>query len=350
MNVGVKLTAFAAVTAAVFGLAFGVGSLLDPIAPEDEVGLAMADGSGGGAHDGMDMGSESGERPSASPVPTTPGAESGGAVSVAELPGLAVSSRGYTLRMVDVTPGEGDAVEVGFTITSPDGGAVLNFDTTHEKQMHLIVVRRDMANFQHLHPERDAEGTWRTAVDLTDAGVYRFFADFSPSALGETITLGSDVFVPGEYTPAELPEPSMEWSSDDLQVTLSGTPAAGEETELTFTVTRNGGGVTDLEPYLGAFGHLVSLRSGDLAYLHTHPADEASADQLGGPEIRFGTTFPTAGLYRLYLNYAHDGEVRTAEFTVEVAEGSGTPAVSGDEGGSAATEPSPSPSDVHSGH
>ena len=337
-------------TAAVFALAFGVGSVLDPIAPGDEVGLAMADGSDGAAHDGMDMSGETAEQPPSWPSPAAPAVGSGGAVGAAELPGLAVSSRGYTLRVVDVTPGGGDAVEVGFTITSPDGGTVINFDTTHEKQMHLIVVRRDMANFQHLHPERDAEGTWRAPVDLSDAGVYRFFADFAPSALKETITLGADVFVPGEYSPAELPEPSTEWSSDDFQVTLTGTPAAGEEAELAFAVTRNGGEVTDLEPYLGAFGHLVSLRSGDLAYLHTHPAEEASADQRGGPEIPFGTTFPTAGRYRLYLNFAHDGEVRTAQFTLQVPEGSGTPAVTPDEDDSASTEPPPSPSDAHSGH
>ncbi len=343
MNVGVKLTAFAAVTVAAFGLAFGVGSVLDPIAPEDEVGLAIADG-----HGGMDMGGEV-EAPTASSVPADEGP--GAAVVSAELPGLAVSSRGYTLQVVDVTPGQGDAVEVAFAVTSPDGGAVLNFDTIHEKQMHLIVVRRDMSNFQHLHPERDADGTWRAPVDLSDAGVYRIFADFSPTALGQTITLGADVFVPGEYTPAELPEPSTEWSADGYQVTLAGTPAAGTEAELTFTVTRDGAELTDLEPYLGAFGHLVSLRSGDLAYLHTHPAEEASAGQRGGPEIRFGTAFPTAGIYRLYLNFAHGGEVRTAEFTVEVPEGVGAPvAAEPDADEPTSTAPSPSAPDVHSGH
>ena len=82
----------------------------------------------------------------------------------------------------------------------------------------------------------------------------------------------------------------------------------------------------------------MSLRSGDLAYLHTHPAEEARGDERGGPEIRFATTFPTAGRYRLYLNFAHGGEVRTAEFTVEVPEGSGTPS------------PSEPASDTHSGH
>lgn len=348
MNVGVKLTAFAAVTAAVFGLAYGVGSVLDPIAPEDNVGLAIADGSAGDAHGGMNMGRGSGEE--ATPSPLERGGAGGTDVLTAQLPGLAVSSRGYTLRVVDVTPGQGEAVEVAFTVASPDGGAVLNFDTTHEKQMHLIVVRRDMANFQHLHPERDSDGTWRTPVDLSDAGVYRVFADFSPAALGETITLGADVFVPGEYSPTELPEPGNTWSSDGYEVTLNGTPVAGAETELAFKVSRDGAELTDLEPYLGAFGHLVSLRSGDLAYLHTHPAEEATGDQRGGPEIRFGTAFPTAGRYRLYLNFAHGGEVRTAEFTVEVPDGPRAPSATTPNEDADSTEPSSSASDGHSGH
>lgn len=320
MNVGVKLTAFAAVTAAVFGLAFAVGSVLDPLAPENETGVTMADDHAA-TSDSDDQEQAVGPR-------------------TAELPGLAVSARGYTLRILDVTPGQGEAVEIGFTIAGPDGGSVLNFDTVHEKEMHLIVVARDLSAFQHLHPERDAAGTWSTSVDLSAAGVYRFFADFSPAAVGEPITLGADVFVPGRYSPTALPEPAAEWASEGYEVTLSETPAAGTEGELAFTVTRDGTPLTSLEPYLGAFGHLVSLRSGDLAYLHTHPAGEARANDRGGPELRFATTFPTAGRYRLYLNFAHGGEVRTAEFTVEVPKGTAGPA----------DAPSPPASDTHNGH
>ncbi|MBA3742018.1 hypothetical protein [Sporichthya sp.] len=318
MKVPVKLTVFAASTAAVFALAFGVGSAFDPIVDSRTVGLAAADDPADGGHSGMDMGSDTGEEPpggSAVGAPTPGGAP---APAGPEVPGLAVSERGYALRLDDPSPGVGDAVEVAFTIESPDGGPVLNYRPTHEKELHLIVVRRDFTGFQHLHPERDETGTWSVPVNLTEAGVYRVFADFAPASLTETLTLGADVFVPGEFDPAELPAPSTEWSDDGYEVTLSGTPGAGVESEVAFTVTRDGSPVSDLEPYLGAFGHLVSLRSGDLAYLHTHPVDEATAGQRGGPDIRFGTTFPTAGRYRLYLNFAHGGSVRTAEFTVDV--------------------------------
>ena len=89
---------------------------------------------------------------------------------------------------------------------------------------------------------------------------------------------------------------------------------AGEETALEFAVTKGGHPVEDLQPYLGADGHLVALREGDLAFLHVHPEEEHGAPN----EIVFNAAFPTAGRYRLYLQFRHDGVVRTAEFTVEV--------------------------------
>ena len=89
---------------------------------------------------------------------------------------------------------------------------------------------------------------------------------------------------------------------------------AGTESDLEFVVTRDGERVKT-EPYLGAGGHLVALREGDLGYLHTHPADhEADSDA-----VRFETSFPTASRYRLYFQFKHEGKVHTAAFTREAA-------------------------------
>ena len=91
----------------------------------------------------------------------------------------------------------------------------------------------------------------------------------------------------------------------------------GRPSRLTLSVSRDGRPVTDLQPYLGAFGHLVVLRDGDLAYLHAHPVGEADgAGAPPGPNVRFATTAPSAGDYRLFLDFKHDGVVRTAAFTV----------------------------------
>ena len=74
--------------------------------------------------------------------------------------------------------------------------------------------------------------------------------------------------------------------------------------------------MTDLQPYLGALGHLVAIRNGDLAYLHVHPLEDA--DDSGGPQVRFAVEVPTAGTYGLFFDFSHGDEVRTAS-TIAVA-------------------------------
>jgi hypothetical protein len=181
-------------------------------------------------------------------------------------------------------------------------------------------VHRDLVDFQHVHPTRAADGSWRVPLTLRRAGAYRVFADFAPAATGRTLTLGADLAVGGTYSPAALPPVSATAPAGDLDVALSGSPVAGRESTLTFRVTRGGAPVRDIERYLGAYGHLVSLRVGDLAYLHTHPVGDAPVGRPGGPEISFGTTFPTPGTYRLFLDLKVGGAVRTAAFTVTVGE------------------------------
>ena len=85
-------------------------------------------------------------------------------------------------------------------------------------------------------------------------------------------------------------------------------------------MSRGGVPVTDLQPYLGAYGHLVTLREGDLAYLHVHPGGEpGDGTTRPGPDVEFGAEVPSAGRYHLYLDFRHDGVVRTAPFTLEAS-------------------------------
>ena len=298
--VALRLGAFAGVLALAFAGAFALGSAVDPIAaadpaaPSDSTGMTgMTDGHGGDTGHTADT-------------------------AAAQPPGLAVSQSGYTLVPATTFFQPGKQETLKFTIQGPDGKPVTQYTKTHEKDLHLIVVRRDLSGFDHVHPTQDASGTWSIPFTFTAGGTWRLFTDFQPTALGKTLTLGTDVNVSGLYIPVPLNEPASVFSIDGYDVTLAGTPIAGKESELTFTISKGGKAVTDLQPYLGAFGHLVSLRSGDLAYLHTHPSQEAAAGQKGGPGITFGTTFPTAGTYSLFLDFQHAGKVRTAEFTVNV--------------------------------
>jgi hypothetical protein len=228
--------------------------------------------------------------------------------------GLASVEGGYRLVSGQTRVPVGREVRFAFRILDQDGRPVTSFVTEHERRMHLIVVRRDLSGFQHLHPAMAADGTWTTGLRLPEAGVWRVFADFATEA--GSVTLGVDLFAAGRFDPAELPEPATTATADGYQVTVEATGLAGGQTgSLTFRVARDGQPVTDLEPYLGARGHLVALREGDLAFLHVHPTDAATE----GASIGFGAELPSAGRYRLYLQFQHDGQVRTAAFTLEVA-------------------------------
>jgi hypothetical protein len=222
--------------------------------------------------------------------------------------GLAVSQDGLTLELARRAATPGKRLSLAFTIRDDDGAAVRRFDLEHTKRMHLIVVRRDLTGFQHLHPVQRADGTWTTPLTLPAAGSYRVFADFAVG--GEKYTLADDLQADGPVGWRPLPAPAGATTTDGYRVRLlEPRVSAGDESTLRFQVTRGGAPVA-LQDYLGAKGHLVALRRGDLAFLHVHPDEDSLA---------FEATFPTAGSYRIFLQFKVDGRVHTAAFTQEVS-------------------------------
>ncbi|WP_338697790.1 hypothetical protein V2W30_17890 [Streptomyces sp. Q6] len=299
MRTGLKITAFAAGVAATFGTAYGVGSGVGPVTAQERPARAHGDE---GGHGGHEEGTGTDAATGATAASTTPG-------------GLQVSERGYTLDLArDRLPGR--TGEIRFTIRKDaTGKPVTAYTKEHGKELHLIVASRDLTAYRHLHPVRAADGTWSTPVSLPKAGDYRVFADFTPRGEKEGLTLGAGLGVAGTYAPAPLPEHADTAKvADGYEVKVDGELRAGAASALTLSVSKDGRPVTDLEPYLGAYGHLVALRSGDLAYLHVHPHDGRP-----GPEVSFTATAPSTGTYRLFLDFKHDGEVRTAAFTVHAA-------------------------------
>jgi hypothetical protein len=312
MKTATRLGLYGAGLAVVFGGAF-TGA--DAVIPESTVSNWTNEAKGhemstGNAGHGTPEGA-GGHGGHASTAPTTASTES-------MVRGVTSAASGYLLSPVTVPGRVGENGELSFQVLDAHGEAEKNFVVEHDKELHLIVVRTDSTQFRHVHPTMDAEGTWSLPWDWAAAGTYRVYADFVPEGeAAEPVTLTRTVEVAGRFTPAPATPTNMA-SVDGFSVNLTGDLVAGSSSELTLTVSRDGKPVTTLQPYLGAFGHLVALREGDLAYLHVHPeGEEPAAGELSGPEIKFAAEAPTSGRYLLYLDFRVDGKVHSAPFVLD---------------------------------
>ncbi|MCD2498166.1 heavy-metal-associated domain-containing protein [Microbacterium nymphoidis] len=297
MNTPARLGLYGAGLLAVFGVAFAAGGVLVP----DATVAAWQHSAAYGATHTPD--------PSAS---TT---------QEADVNGTSIAQAGFTLSEIQAPLTVGEEGTLSFAIVDRDGTAVTEYERAHGKDLHLIVVRSDGAGYRHVHPILDATtGTWSLPWTWERAGTYRVYADFTSG--GTSVTLSRFVTAGGELTPEPRTSVVTDTRVDGIDVSVSGELVAGAASDLTIDITRNGAPVTELEPYLGAFGHLVALRDGDLAYLHVHAhGEEPAPGETSGPTVSFTAQAPTAGRYLLYLDFQVAGTVHTAELVMDAVAG-----------------------------
>ncbi|XVV13389.1 hypothetical protein ACQP2X_03235 [Actinoplanes sp. CA-131856] len=314
---GFRLAAFGAVLIVVLFAGYGLGRL------NNSTASASAPPTSGNATDGAAMPGMPGMAVDENQphVHNTDGTVSqGGATSSAvaagsAIGGLSLSSCGLTLVPKGTTFQAGKAQRLNFQITGSGGAAVTTYAIVHDKPLHLIVVRRDLSGFQHLHPTMASDGTWGIDLTLAEPGIYRMIADFTAVVGGQQIatTLGADLTVAGDYAPVALPAPSADAETGGFQVAYEGKPDTVSTQPILMTVTGADGRPARLDPYLGAFGHLVVMREGDLAYVHVHPET-----QLVDGKVKFWLALPSAGAYRMFLDFQVAGTVHTAAWTVRI--------------------------------
>ena len=251
---------------------------------------------------------------------------------------LIQSHRSYCIKSnADVTNFAPNApATFTYSIIDDQGNILKDLDVVHEKLMHFIVVRKDLASFQHLHPEFNSETGEFTLTDLNlpADGEYRLFADFTPQASqmdpnGDKlpVTIYQDVRVGtlANYTPQPIGTTEKSKMFDAYQVTLipnSASVASGSDIGFDFEIKKDGKLITNLEKYLGALGHTVVLRDGDLQFIHAHATQKSTDPQTG--KIHFAIAFPDAGNYKLFSQFQHEGKIITTDFVVNVVAGSGT--------------------------
>ncbi|MEK7532795.1 MAG: hypothetical protein AAB579_04340 [Patescibacteria group bacterium] len=244
------------------------------------------------------------------------------------------SHRSYEVEMVsdlyNIQPAQ--VTKVAYKIKDEQGNILKDFDVVHERIMHVIVVRKDLQYFQHLHPEFDkTTGEFFLPVTFATDGEYRMFADFTPNMSqwgprGERlpVTLFQEVAVGNRanYKPQPIGSRERTKTFDGHTITMSQSAeplASQNDVEFTFEIKKDGKLVTNLEKYLGALGHTVVLREGDLQFIHAHATQKPADSQVG--KVNFVITFPEAGNYKLFSQFQHEDKIITSDFSVSVIDG-----------------------------
>lgn len=217
-------------------------------------------------------------------------------------------------------PEAGKSTAIQLSVTDAHGQPVQSFALNHEKEIHLIAVSSDLSEFQHLHPADEGAGRFTVDTVFPKSGSYKLYADFIPAG-GAHQVAQTEVEVGGKPAAAVplVPDKQLVQTAAGTRVSLQAGPlAAGQETSLAFSFkdAQTGKPVQDMEPYLGAAGHVVIISSDLRHYLHVHPKE----GQTAGPEATFETAFPAPGLYKVWGQFQRHGDNFAASFTIKVGE------------------------------
>jgi uncharacterized lipoprotein YehR (DUF1307 family) len=216
------------------------------------------------------------------------------------------------------TPMAGKEIGLNIQIQNNGNKPIENFDISHEKKLHLIVVSKDFSYFNHIHPVYNGKGSFDIRTQFPSGGEYKLFADFIPTG-GSAMTKSEWVKIEGEKAKQEIIEPdsNMTKSVGGKEVTLSFDKfQAGEEVILNFMIKddKTKEPINNLEQYLGAVGHVVILDEDAEQYLHVHPMEEKAT----GPDAKFATIFPQSGFYKIWGQFQHAGQVFTVPYVVQI--------------------------------
>jgi Cu+-exporting ATPase len=229
-----------------------------------------------------------------------------------------------------VTPGQATTLTINLVDIKTEQ-PVTNLAVEHEAPLHLIVVNYDLSTFAHLHPQPTGQpGQYAVPYRFPAAGDYVLYTEFALAGSGDEVhrfglRAGDQPSGDTRLTPDLAPQTTGSYT---VALAPAGPIRAGQPGTFVAQVTQNGAPVTDLAPYLGAASHIVVLDAKTTNFAHVHavagatpPAgDMAAMDPVPaqfGPALAFSHTFPQPGLYKVWLQFNHAGQVHTVAWVVE---------------------------------
>ena len=185
---------------------------------------------------------------------------------------------------------------------------------SHTQKLHLIAYDPSLREFNHAHPEFDGK-FWTVSLQLPVNGKYFVWAqgtlndgtEFSAKARAE-VSGGKPAWPVAAL--GDLRKGSDRGTVIELEQKLI---KAKKMVMANFTVSRDDGQEPKLEPYLGAFAHVIAVSPNGEDLIHVHPM-EGDKPTMG----MLHATFPSKGDYRIWIQLIDRSEIKTIPLSVSV--------------------------------
>jgi len=222
----------------------------------------------------------------------------------------------------------GQPVQLQFNIKDFFGKSVPALEIVHEKQMHLMVVSEDLAEYYHIHPEPGSENIFRVAHTFQHGGNYKLYADYTP--IGGTGRIEAfDLKVEGPRRPS-IPLDTRELKNVTetgirMELTTDRPLRTGEDIGFSMALfdAKTNAPIHNLQRYLGAWAHIAVVSQDLQDFIHVHPIEEEPirTSDPSPATIRTATGFRRPGLYKMWVQVQRDNEVTAVPFVFRVADG-----------------------------
>lgn len=216
---------------------------------------------------------------------------------------------------------------IKFTILNASGNIVKNFGSEHDEIMHFLVVRQDLQDFQHIHPKFDKEsGQFTVETTFALNGNYQLFADFTPktgqedSNFGVVTTVSLNIGDAGEFLPIKpIPSTDNVKNIEGYTVTynLPTKVKSLVSVPLSIIIEKDNQPVNDLELIYGSLAQGIIFDVSNLRFEHLHTEEIGSykKSDTGAPIIYY-YSFPKAGIYKVFIQFKHQGKIITTDHTL----------------------------------
>lgn len=221
----------------------------------------------------------------------------------------------HTEWKFDKDPESNTLNNLTITVTDSNKKPVSEFDVTHGKQMHLVIVSKDLSKYQHVYPVYKGKGVFTASVFFPQDGDFQLIANFVSKGQSETVQ-AYQASVKQNTTLQPNKTLVRNVGENRVSLRIGSKITAKQETVLTFSFQdiNTKKPVTNLQPYLGSIGHVFTLNQDGNKYVDAYPIDA----KVKGPNVAFRVTFPEPGVYKIWGEFQRNNQVITVPFVIEV--------------------------------